>query len=102
MSANADQLRGAAPTSRAIRLLQNLRCPASVDPLAKRMITKLDRNLKREINVSGKPYIVTIAPEGLKLTVKGRRKGQELAWASLVSGDAAMAVALNASLQQAR
>lgn len=66
------------------------------------MITKLDKNLKREINVSGKPYIVTLAPEGLKLTVKGRRKGQELAWAALVSGEAAMAVALNASLQQAR
>jgi hypothetical protein len=65
------------------------------------MITKLERILKREINVSGKPYIVTIAPDGLKLTVKGRRKGQELEWAALVSGDAAMAVALNASLQQA-
>ncbi len=66
------------------------------------MITKLDKNLKREINVSGKPYIVTLAPDGLKLTVKGRRKGQELAWAALVNGDAAMAVALNASLEQAR
>ena len=64
------------------------------------MITKLDKNLKREINVSGKPYIVTIAPEGLKLTMKGRRKGQELAWAALVNGDAAMAGALNASLTQ--
>ncbi len=70
--------------------------------LALTMITKLDRSLKREINVSGKPYIVTLAPEGLKLTVKGRRKGQELAWAALVSGEAAMAVALNASLEQAR
>ncbi len=66
------------------------------------MITKLDKHLKREINVSGKPYIVTLAPEGLKLTVKGRRKGQELAWSALVNGDAAMAVALNASLDQAR
>ena len=66
------------------------------------MITKLERNLKREINVGGQPYIVTIAPEGLKLTVKGRRKGQELTWAALVNGDAAMAVALNASLAQGR
>ena len=66
------------------------------------MITKLEKNLKREINVSGTSYIVTIAPEGLKLTLKGHRKGQELAWADLVSGEAAMAVALNASLEQAR
>ena len=66
------------------------------------MITKLEKNLKRQINVSGKPYIVTLAPDGLKLTIKGRRKGQELAWADLVSGDAAMAVALTASLEQAR
>jgi hypothetical protein len=66
------------------------------------MITKLDRNLRREINVSGKPYTVTITPAGLKLTVKGRRKGQELAWTALVSGDAAMAVALNASIRQAQ
>ena len=66
------------------------------------MVTKLDKNLKREITVSGKPYIVTLAPEGLKLTVKGRRKGQELAWSALVNGDAAMAVALNALLEQAR
>jgi len=64
------------------------------------MITKLDKTLRRQIDVSGKSYIVTLAPDGLKLTVKGRRKGQELAWADLVSGEAAMAVALNASLQQ--
>jgi hypothetical protein len=66
------------------------------------MVTKLEKTLKREINVSGEAYIVTIAPEGLKLTVKGRRKGQELAWSDLVSGNAAMAIALNASLEQAR
>jgi hypothetical protein len=65
------------------------------------MITKLEKTLRRQINVSGKSYIVTLAPDGLKLTVKGRRKGQELAWADLVSGEAAMAVALNASLQPA-
>jgi hypothetical protein len=32
--------------------------------------------------------------------MKGRRKGQELAWAAVVNGDAAMAVALNAFLTQ--
>ena len=64
------------------------------------MATKLERPLKREITVEGKPYIVTLTPEGLKLVPKGKRKGQELAWNALVSGDAALAAALNASLQR--
>ena len=66
------------------------------------MATKLDKDLRREIEIEGKPYILTISPTGLKLTEKGRRKGQELAWKDFVNGDAALAVALNASLQQAR
>jgi len=66
------------------------------------MATKLEKELKRELDVNGEPYIVTISPEGLKLTRKGSRKGQELAWKDLVSGEAARAVALNASLGQAR
>ena len=64
------------------------------------MATKLEKPLKREISVGGKPYILTITPEGLKLVPKGKRKGQELAWNALVSGDAALAVALNASLER--
>ena len=64
------------------------------------MATKLEKPLKREIAVGGKPYIVTLTPEGLKLVAKGKRKGQELAWQALVGGDAALAVALNASLQR--
>ena len=38
----------------------------------------------------------------LKLVPKGKRKGMELAWKDLVSGQAALATALNASLEQAR
>jgi hypothetical protein len=64
------------------------------------MATKLDRPLKREIQVEGKPYMLTITPEGLKLVPKGRRKGQELTWDALVSGEAALAAALNASLKK--
>jgi hypothetical protein len=64
------------------------------------MATKLDKPLKREIEVAGKPYMLTITPEGLKLVPKGRRKGQELSWAALVSGEAALATALNASLNR--
>jgi hypothetical protein len=64
------------------------------------MATRLDKTLKREITVNGKRFVVSIAPEGLKLVGEGRRKGLELAWEDLVSGDAALATALNASVSQ--
>jgi hypothetical protein len=62
------------------------------------LTTKLDNLLKRELMILGKPYTLVITPNGLALTPKGRRKGYELAWTDLISGDAALAVALNASL----
>jgi len=64
------------------------------------MTTKLEKPLKREILINGEPYVVMLTPEGLKLTQKGKRKGQELLWKDLVSGEAALAVALKASLDQ--
>ena len=62
------------------------------------MATKLDKPLRREVAIDGQPYMLTISPEGLKLVPKGKRKGLELAWKALVSGEAALATALNASL----
>jgi hypothetical protein len=64
------------------------------------MATKLDKNLKREIDIEGQAFMLTISPEGLKLVPKGKRNGLELAWKALISGDAALATALNASVQQ--
>lgn len=63
------------------------------------MATKLDKPLKREVQIEGKPYMLTITPEGFKLVPKGKRKGQEIAWRDLVGGEAALAAALNASLK---
>jgi hypothetical protein len=63
------------------------------------MATRLDKSLKREIDIDGKAYMLTISPAGMKLVPKGRRKGHEIAWKDLVSGDAALASALNASLK---
>ena len=63
------------------------------------MATKLEKPLKREIDIEGKPYTLTISPQGMKLVPKGRRRGHEIAWKDLVSGDAALATALNASLK---
>ncbi len=61
-------------------------------------MTRLDKPIKRELRIKNQPHVLTIDGRGLKLTRKGRRKGIELAWQDLASGDAALAVALNASL----
>jgi len=62
------------------------------------MATKLEKALKRELEIDGKPYMLTIAPEGLKLVEKGHRKGLELGWKDVLSGDAGLSAALNASV----
>ena len=65
-------------------------------------MTKLEGPLRRELAIGGEPYVLTIDPDRLRLVPKGRRKGRELAWRDLVSGEAALAVALNASLAETR
>lgn len=65
------------------------------------MTTKLNGPLKREVEIGGVPYTVTIDPRGVRVVPKGRRKGYELEWEALVSGDAALAVALTATLAKA-
>ncbi|HUF26822.1 MAG TPA: hypothetical protein VMM18_07575 [Gemmatimonadaceae bacterium] len=53
------------------------------------MATKLDKTIKREIELDGHAYMVTISPEGVKLTQKGFRKGREVTWKELLGdGDA--------------
>ncbi|WP_459047782.1 hypothetical protein [Stenotrophomonas sp. PSU_St99] len=63
-------------------------------------MTPLDKPLRRELDIDGRPYTLTVDLEGLKLVEKGRRKGITLRWQDLLSGDAALATALQASLQQ--
>ena len=52
------------------------------------MATKLDKTIKREIDMDGQAYMVAISPEGIKLTQKGFRKGREMTWRSLWAGGA--------------
>jgi hypothetical protein len=47
--------------------------------------TPLERPLSRERLLDGNPYKVVISPEGLRLTAKGRRKGIELSWETIIA-----------------
>src|SRR5262245_9585458 len=62
------------------------------------MATKLEKPLKREIEIGGQAFIVTLTPQELTLVGKGRRKGIEIRWDEMVSGEAALARALQASI----
>lgn len=62
------------------------------------MTTKLSNAFKRELDINGDKYTLTVSPEGFKLVLKGKRKGVEINWNQLVNGEAALATALNASL----
>ncbi|WP_386066223.1 hypothetical protein ACFJIW_16995 [Tahibacter sp. UC22_41] len=62
-------------------------------------MTPLDKPLRRELAIGKDIYTLTISPDSLKLVPKGKRKGLELIWTDLVSGDAALATALQASLE---
>jgi hypothetical protein len=64
------------------------------------MTTKLSNAFKRELDLNGEKYTLTVTPEGFRLVLKGKRKGIELAWAQIVNGEAALATALNASLSR--
>jgi hypothetical protein len=66
------------------------------------MATKLDKTLKRELEVDGKLYTVSISPEGIKIVPKGARKGPEITWQTILSGDADLRRDLNISVDAYR
>jgi hypothetical protein len=57
-----------------------------------------DRTLRRALRIDGQLYTLTLDDDGFKLSEKGRRLGLEIRWKDLVSGEAALTAALNASL----
>ena len=61
-------------------------------------MTPLHSTLKRALTIDGREYVLTLNETAIKLTLKGKRNGVELSWAQLVNGEAALAVALHASL----
>ena len=62
------------------------------------MATRLDKTIRRELELHDKLYTVTITPQGVKITPKGGRKGREITWEALLSGDADLRRDLNISL----
>jgi hypothetical protein len=47
------------------------------------MATKLDKTIRREIEIDGEPFTVAISPSGFRLTKKRFRSGVALSWKSL-------------------
>lgn len=62
------------------------------------MTTKLDKALKREIEVNGVAYTVTFSPGGVKIVEKGKRNGPEHTWEQLIGGGASLTRDLEASV----
>jgi hypothetical protein len=54
------------------------------------MTAKLDKTIKRELEIDGKTYTIAIAPDGIKVTEKGRRNGPEVSWRSIINGDTSL------------
>ncbi|MGH7678811.1 MAG: hypothetical protein ACRENU_10120 [Gemmatimonadaceae bacterium] len=63
------------------------------------MAVKIEKTIKRELEMDGKTYTIAIAPEGIKVTEKGKRKGREISWRAIISGDAQLAEELKVSLE---
>lgn len=66
------------------------------------MATKLDKSIKRELEVSGKLYTITIAPDGVKVVEKGKRNGPHVSWTSIINGDTSLNESLRASVDGSR
>ncbi len=62
------------------------------------MAAKLDKAIKRELDLDGEAYMVTISPDGIRIVPKGRRKGHEISWQTILSGDAELTQQLKISL----
>ena len=62
------------------------------------MTAKLDKTIKRELDIDGKAYTIAIGPDGIKVTEKGRRNGPEVSWRSIINGDTSLNSSLNQSI----
>lgn len=47
------------------------------------MSTKLQKTIRREIEIDGEPFTIAISPDGFRLTKKRFRSGVALSWKML-------------------
>lgn len=47
------------------------------------MATKLDKTIRREIEIDGEPFTIIVSPDGFRLTKKRFRSGVALSWKGL-------------------
>lgn len=66
----------------------------------KPMPTKLDKTIRREIEIDGEPFTISISPEGLRLTKKRFRSGVALSWKTLWTRHGGEALSLPESSEQ--
>jgi hypothetical protein len=62
------------------------------------MTAKLEGLIKRELKLGNELYTVSMSPDGVKIAPKGRRKGREISWETLLSGDAELTQQLKMSV----
>jgi hypothetical protein len=48
------------------------------------MSVRLDKALRREVEIDGEMYTLTIGPDGLRLTRKRARSGLAISWRALL------------------
>jgi hypothetical protein len=55
-------------------------------------MTPLDKPLKRQIDIEGQAFTVTLDATGIKITKKAHRNGIEVHWADLIKNDPSMSI----------
>jgi hypothetical protein len=63
------------------------------------MATLLTKPIKRELEIEGVAYTITMSPEGVRIVQKGRRNGRDISWRDLIGGDAELRRDLDTSVQ---
>lgn len=64
------------------------------------MVTPLERPIRRLIQIDDKAFVVTLTPTGVRLVLKGRRKGVEVTWRQILDGEVELHAQLAESLAQ--
>jgi len=59
-------------------------------------------SLKLTVNLRGKPYVLTVTPNGFRLDLKSRRRSIELPWTAFLEEDAALYSELYKSIHRLR